>query len=584
MPTITNLPATSAVDDDAEVPISQGGVTVKATVAQMRGATSSGVSSVNGLTGVVNLAAGDVGATPDPDEVSPVSGLLGTETLAVLQGGAMVQATTQQIADLASGGTATDNAAFTVDGQPAQSGRYLMRDGTWRDPAIVSTGQLSVGTPAALVNDSQYLAWPVICRLRDRKILLAYTRGDSHHDDNTGVCVGKIGAEDLDGTVAWGSEFEIYDHPSLWTSVYGVSQVSSGRIFATLWRNNASDDSTAEAGLVYSDDEGATWSAWVDLGTPSGFTGITASAGPVVELANGDLLMTLEGNDSGDAALNRWSKALRSTDNGETWGDPVTVRDYADDTRPYYETKLLLLDDGSLLAIHRTSAGTGTHYISKSTDGGATWSAPYAAFDGFGAPSTIQLAGGMLVAITRRNSDSACVAFTSLDRGLTWGSAIEVDSSMYEMEYGAPVELLDGRVLVAYGYQPSSAITNADIYTAVCTEVTVDTRRTPLPPTVDTRTGTAVDLESTDAGRYLRFTNASAKTYTARPESTEALPPNFEVHGRNVGAADLTITAGSGVTINAPAGGTLVVPQRGTFTLKRVAADEFDLIGVTVAA
>ena len=107
MPKITDLPATSAVDDDAEVPISQGGVTVKATVAQMRGTTSSGVDSVNGMTGAVNLAAGDVGATPDPDDVSPTSGLTGAETLAVLQDGAMVQATTQQIADIAAAAAAT---------------------------------------------------------------------------------------------------------------------------------------------------------------------------------------------------------------------------------------------------------------------------------------------------------------------------------------------------------------------------------------------------------------------------------------------------------------------------------------------
>jgi hypothetical protein len=35
--------------------------------------------------------------------------------------------------------------------------------------------------------------------------------------------------------------------------------------------------------------------------------------------------------------------------------------------------------------------------------------------------------------------------------------------TMYEMEYGAPVELRDGTVLVVYGSQPTSSTTNSDI-------------------------------------------------------------------------------------------------------------------------
>ena len=92
---------------------------------------------------------------------------------------------------------------------------------------------------------------------------------------------------------------------------------------------------------------------------------------------------------------------------------------------------------------------------------------------------------------------------------------------------------------------------------------------------------TARNLEDDDKGRYLRFTNASAKTLTVRPDSTEALTDNAEYSGRNVGAGDLTIVEGAGVTINEPAGGSLVIPEGGTFTLKRVDVDEFDLFGIT---
>lgn len=96
--------------------------------------------------------------------------------------------------------------------------------------------------------------------------------------------------------------------------------------------------------------------------------------------------------------------------------------------------------------------------------------------------------------------------------------------------------------------------------------------------------GTAVNLLNDNNGKYQRFTAVTAKVLTVRPNATHALTQDGEWHIRNAGAADLTITAGAGVTIHAPGGGTLVVPLHGSVTLKRVAVDEFDLIGQTVPA
>lgn len=81
------------------------------------------------------------------------------------------------------------------------------------------------------------------------------------------------------------------------------------------------------------------------------------------------------------------------------------------------------------------------------------------------------------------------------------------------------------------------------------------------------------------AGDYTRFTNSSAKTYEF--DGSESWVVGSEFHGRNHGAGDLTIIGSSGMTINEPAGGSLVIPSGGTFTVKIVAADEADLIGVT---
>lgn len=105
------------------------------------------------------------------------------------------------------------------------------------------------------------------------------------------------------------------------------------------------------------------------------------------------------------------------------------------------------------------------------------------------------------------------------------------------------------------------------------------------------KSGAAVQTEAADytvdpddAGNYIRLTGVSAKAVNIALDSTTALPDNAEWHFRNVGAGDATITPVGGVTVNEPNGGTLVVPQGGTVTLKRAAANTFDLLGQTVAA
>lgn len=97
-------------------------------------------------------------------------------------------------------------------------------------------------------------------------------------------------------------------------------------------------------------------------------------------------------------------------------------------------------------------------------------------------------------------------------------------------------------------------------------------------------TGTTANLLAADAGKYLRFTNAGAKTLTVQDNADEAQPAHGEWHIRNAGTADLTIVEDTAVTINPPFGGTLVLSQGMSATLKRVATDEYDLLGQTVPA
>ncbi|ARK07424.1 F5/8 type C domain protein [Sphingobium phage Lacusarx] len=93
---------------------------------------------------------------------------------------------------------------------------------------------------------------------------------------------------------------------------------------------------------------------------------------------------------------------------------------------------------------------------------------------------------------------------------------------------------------------------------------------------------TATNLLAADAGNYLRFTAVTAKTLTVQLESVEPQADNSEWHIRNAASANLTVVGASGVTINAPYNGSLIIPPQGTATLKRAAANTYDLMGQTV--
>jgi hypothetical protein len=367
------------------------------------------------------------------------------------------------------GGGAADG-AHTADTQAWQSKKYLMRDGQWRDPLVLGTGILAVGSIATVTDDSSYNSWPQACRLRDGRLMIAYNRSAGHNTDNSGRTVGKIATENLDGTLTWGSEFEIYNHASLVSVPYGLAQISTGRIFASIQQYDIAVTNYS-AIIVYSDDDGATWSSPIDLTPTSGLTVGALCSGRVVEMRDGSLRQLVEGSAS--SLTTRSTRIMSSTDGGATWGDPVYVHNYATDSVIAVEPDLLLLDDGSLLAIWRTSATVSTHAASRSTDGGATWGAKFNIFGGWGAPRMIQASTGTLIAITRANSGAAGIAFTSMDRGATWDAGTVFDSTMTEFEYGCPVEMRDGRVLVVYGEQPTGSTSDSNIKVVPLTETKV---------------------------------------------------------------------------------------------------------------
>lgn len=112
--------------------------------------------------------------------------------------------------------------------------------------------------------------------------------------------------------------------------------------------------------------------------------------------------------------------------------------------------------------------------------------------------------------------------------------------------------------------------------------VTLTAADTPSP--VVTLSGTAYDMGDLTPGAWHVFTSGSAVTITVEDDSVEPVPANAEYGLECRGAGGITLVEDSSASIIPPKGGTLALEQADLSVLKRTAADEYKLVGSTVAA
>ena len=198
----------------------------------------------------------------------------------------------------------------------------------------------------------------------------------------------------------------------------------------------------------------------------------------IIELDNGDLLMTAYARFDEDTNLWRWddpdpydtpsqrtrSIVLRSTNDGLNWDYYGTIasddqtEDLTDDEVPligmegYNETVLRQLPGGDLLALVRTGDNAHTGYEdnpliqARSTDGGATWSAPRRTGVEGVSPDLEVMSDGNLVATVGRPGHSLMFSF---DNGNTWVDHTPLEPERYR-GYMAVAEMEPGKLLVSY--------------------------------------------------------------------------------------------------------------------------------------
>lgn len=146
--------------------------------------------------------------------------------------------------------------------------------------------------------------------------------------------------------------------------------------------------------------------------------------------------------------------------------------------------------------------------------------------------------------------------------GSAWGDAGFATISQPEAEAGTATTR---RIFTAQRVAQAIAALGAPRYAAVTTQAASYT------------------LVLADAGKWVRMNNAAANNLTVPPQADVAWATATEIHIENAGAGQTTIVAGTGVTIRTSE--TLkLAAQYAVATLKRVAADDWVLIGYLEAA
>ena len=180
-----------------------------------------------------------------------------------------------------------------------------------------------------------------------------------------------------DNGVNWGDPITIKtDHGG---DACTVVDKTTGRIFvfyaysefSTIFQSNGdpNNPATLRSQYKYSDDDGLTWSAAVDLTAglyrPSVEKSFWASAGTGIQLRNGTLVVPIAAvrNDN-----KIFGSLLYSSDNGATWN-----RSQNNSFINFDENTIVELNDGRIMINARNHYGNGTRLVTYTDDLGTTW-------------------------------------------------------------------------------------------------------------------------------------------------------------------------------------------------------------------
>ncbi|HEX5205421.1 MAG TPA: sialidase family protein [Actinoplanes sp.] len=225
----------------------------------------------------------------------------------------------------------------------------------------------------ARAGDGLVAHFPDVVSLGDGRLLAAFREGTGHLSPEGRISL--VGSED--GGRTWGTPWVAVDGP-FDDRDPKLARLADGTIllsyFVIDWSSKPRH-TTHGTFVRRSTDGGRTWSEPASAGMGMSGGGIRAwhaSHGAVAELPGGDLLYPVYGHRADE----KWWRAgvMRSVDGGRTWPAEDEVEIAAADGVNFQEPTLTVLPGGEVVSLIRTDVERA--YLSRSTDGGRTWSGP----------------------------------------------------------------------------------------------------------------------------------------------------------------------------------------------------------------
>jgi hypothetical protein len=218
--------------------------------------------------------------------------------------------------------------------------------------------------------------FPVALRLQDGRIAVVLRGGADH--------VGIKGRLDIvfsDDGKSWTQPALVVDspvddrNPAFGQALDGTLVVAFWRSAKDTYKDYERDDATQPVNtwVTRSSDGGKSWSEPSEIDVRD--IGYGSPYGKMLTLPDGTMLMNIYGYEprepgSSSTAKEDHSYLYRSSDHGKTWKRHAVIG------RKFNETGLLRTPDGTLLAALRSAGDKANVSLTRSVDGGGTWSAP----------------------------------------------------------------------------------------------------------------------------------------------------------------------------------------------------------------
>ena len=282
----------------------------------------------------------------------------------------------------------------------------------------------------------RHCGFPSLIRLADDSLLAHFREGPGHV--GRGV-IKQIRSADEGRT--WSEPVTIFDDHEWDSRSHSTGiQLESGTILLGFYRHDRKRGFPL-ARVLRSTDGGQTYDV-VDLPSPYTDT-FVYNIGRPIQIEDGTILMPLHGDLRG--GQRRVTGITRSRDDGQTWGDFSVI---ASGGRAYYETNILLLSNGEMLAMNRTEPEPWM-WQCRSKDLGHTWTKPVNSGMQGDVGELLLLDSGSIICAYRSQAPGASDTRASIsrDQGHTWSDEIVLDPNGGDHGYTSSVQFPDGRIL-----------------------------------------------------------------------------------------------------------------------------------------